>query len=616
MAAPVYATDLTLIDAAENSANYSALGGGAAGLNNETDYFIENTQCVSKNGFTASTRGIMMTTGTRTVAAGDAIFVWGKQNNRNLMDTIAAGGMEMVIGNSTSAYDHFRVDGSDSPGSALAGWRNYAVDPTQTPSTTTGGGAAGTNYVGFLWKILGSGSLKGAPNAIDVQRHGRELQCTNGDVGNGYATFDGAALFGSNTARRWGILYPVAGGYQFHGCFVMGTVATAVDFRDSDRVINVLDDPFLPAGFNEFEIRNASSNVEWTNIIINHLGTNSPAVLTLNVGTFTGSLCQFTGFSTTTFASTGACTFSTWTNCDRINLNEADISGSSILNSNVVADEGAIFDNRTTTGATNISELDDCTIEQGTNAHHAIRFGANVDDDLTLTGIAFNGFSSVADSNGATLRFDATTGSINVNLVDCEVDGNPATTSNVGVDDAAGITVTLVVDPKTTKLTITDNQGTVLENARCFLETADNGGGSGFAYQAAVTTLTQASGTATLTSTSPHGLATNDYVVIRGANNEGYNRQAQITVTGASTFTYTVPTAEPSPAGGTPVFSYAPISGLTNASGIIQSSKAWPASQGLTGWARKSSANVKQSEINITDASGGTDLQVALQPDT
>jgi hypothetical protein len=473
MAVPTYATDLTLIDDADAVGNYSALGGGQAGLSDETDYFIETPQCVSKAGFTASTRGFITNTGTHTVAAGDAIFVWGKQNNRNLMDTVAAGGMQFVVGDSTSVYDHFYVDGNDSDGSALAGWRTYAVDPTQTPSTSTGTPTT-TNRVGFLWKILGSGSLKGNPNGMDVSRHGRELTIINGEAAN-YGTFLGAATFDSDPSRAWGILTPVAGGYQFHGAFVMGTVATAVDFRDSDRVINVLDDPFLPTGFNEFEIRNASSNVEWTNIIIGHLGNAVPSVLTLNVGTFTGELNQFTGFSTTTFASTGSCILSTWTNCDRINLNQADIAGSSILTSTVAVDEGAVFDDRTTTASTLISELDNCTFSKGTNAHHAIRFGTGVDDDITLTGIAFNGFGATEDANDSHIRFDATAGALTLNLIGCTVDGVAATPANFSVDDAAGITVTPVFDTIPLKVTVTDSAtGLALADARVHLHEDGN----------------------------------------------------------------------------------------------------------------------------------------------
>lgn len=456
MAVATYATDLALIGDAEDVTNYghvNIVGSGGAGLSDETDYFIENTQCISKAGFVTATKGIMQDVGgTITVASGDAVFVWAKQNNRNLMDTIAAGGMQVLIGDGLSDFDQFYVDGDDSEGSDLAGWRNYAVDPTQTPSATVGTPTT-TDYAGAAWKILGSGTLKGNPNGLDVTRHGRELQIIDGQAA-AYGTFLAASV--DDSASAWGLLTPTLEGFLFHGAFVMGTTATAVDFRDSDRVINVLDDLFLPAGFNEFEIRNASSNVEWTNIIINHLGTNTPSLLTLNVGTFTGLLCQFGGFDTTTFASTGECLDSTWTSCARINLNEADISGSSILTSSVAADEGAVFDDRTTTAATNISELDNTIFSQGTAAHHAIRFGANVDDNIVLTGIAFNGFAAIEDDNGCALRFDATTGSLNCSLVGCTVDGVPATALNLFKDDAAGVAVTLVFDVITLEVTVLD----------------------------------------------------------------------------------------------------------------------------------------------------------------
>lgn len=451
MAAATYATDLTLIDDAEAVGNYSALGGGASALSDETDYFVENTQCVSKAGFTATTKGFILNTGTRTVASGDAVFVWSKQNNRNLIDTIANGGIQVVIGDSTSAYDQFYVDGSDAVGGSLAGWKSYAVDPTQTPSATTGSPTT-TDRVGMLWKTLGSGSLKGNPNALDVSRHGRELTVIDGDLGNGYATFEGAASFDSATARAWGLLTPIQGGYAQHGAFVMGTVATAVDFRDSFRSISVLDDLFVPAGFNEFEIRNASSNVEWNNISINQLletGNTTPSapfILTLNVGTFAGDGCIFTGAATSVFSSTGSCTNSQWIQCGQVTGGNADLSGSKLIESTVAADEGALYWNETISTPTVISDLNNMVFTKGTNAHHAIRFGANVTDDITLEGIEFTGFSSTGDANDSTLRFDATTGSLTVTLVNCTVDGAAATSSNIGVDDAAGITVTISTD--------------------------------------------------------------------------------------------------------------------------------------------------------------------------
>ncbi len=67
----------------------------------------------------------------------------------------------------------------------------------------------------------------------------------------------------------------------------------------------------------------------------------------------------------------------------------------------------------------------------------------------------------------------------------------------------------------------------------------------------AVTSLTQAAGTATMTTTTAHGRATGDWVTVVGASPDGYNGLVKITVTGASTFTYTVSGALGSPATGT-----------------------------------------------------------------
>ena len=53
-----------------------------------------------------------------------------------------------------------------------------------------------------------------------------------------------------------------------------------------------------------------------------------------------------------------------------------------------------------------------------------------------------------------------------------------------------------------------------------------------------ITSITFVSSTATLTTNSPHGLSTNDYVTVTGASPTQYNGTYSITVTGANTFTY------------------------------------------------------------------------------
>jgi hypothetical protein len=259
-------------------------------------------------------------------------------------------------------------------------------------------------------------------------------------------------------------------------------------------------------------------------------------------------------------------------------------------------------------------ELDDCTFAKTSGtAHHAIEFGTAIADaaDFTLRGCAFGtDFSATEDgtTGDETFHFLDTTGTITLNLVGC--------TGNFGYR-SEGVVVSIVADPATTKVTVQDADGTLIENARVFLETADNGGGSGLPYEAATSSLTQAAGVATLTASAVHGLVTNDKVVVRGAAEEPYNSVVTITVTSTTVFTYAIDSGATTPAGGTPIFSYVPIHGLSSALGVIQSSRVWPASQGLQGYARKSSSSpyFKQTAISITDAAGGTDLLVTLQSD-
>jgi hypothetical protein len=334
--------------------------------------------------------------------------------------------------------------------------------------------------------------------------------------------------------------------------------------------------------------------------------------------------CLFDGLASFSAPQAGTSDFvtdCTFVNCGLVTGNECDFDGTSFITPTVAADSAAISWNETISSTHGISELDNTSFEMGTNNHHAISFPTTVSNgaSITLTGIDFDGFDAdgTGDSDNSILEFLATTGTITVALVDCRVDGSNASSSNFTVDTRAGCTVNVTFDPKTTKVTCEDEAGSMIENARVFLETADNGGGSGLPYQAGVSTLTQASGTATLTASGNHGLATNDYVVVRGASIQGYNKTAQITVTGATTFTYSVDSGLGSPAGGTPVFSYCPLSGLTDTMGVIQSSKTWPASQSLTGWARKSTSSPlkRQSIISVADASNGTDLLVLMISD-
>lgn len=77
--------------------------------------------------------------------------------------------------------------------------------------------------------------------------------------------------------------------------------------------------------------------------------------------------------------------------------------------------------------------------------------------------------------------------------------------------------------------------------------------GGGYGDTVAVTSITRSGGTATATTTTAHGLATGEITQISGCTQTEYNKFATITVTGATTFTYSVSGSPASPATGSPL---------------------------------------------------------------
>lgn len=72
-----------------------------------------------------------------------------------------------------------------------------------------------------------------------------------------------------------------------------------------------------------------------------------------------------------------------------------------------------------------------------------------------------------------------------------------------------------------------------------------------FNPQRAITSVTSSGTTATVTATLPHSFLNGEEILITGANEAGYNGIKTITLTGASSFTYTVSAGLSTPATGT-----------------------------------------------------------------
>jgi len=618
MAAPSYTEDLTDIDLAETTGPYEAVGGGGAGLSADPDFAIQVTNSITKQVSNAR-KGILFDNGTGiSIPAGDHIYVWIYCTTPGLLDTLAVGGLCVSIGNATNARNEFHVVGAAEY--AQGGWPNVPINYVTTSSgshpyrTLVGSPSGNPQFFGVIADT--TDTVKAVNTSVDVMRYGTGAYITAGEVADP-ATFEGFATQNDNTSNRWGILTAIDGGFSLQGRFVVGQnnsqTPTLAYFEDANTLVVLADTFHSTTDFTQIIVDHASTTFNMTGVSVLALGTNNPGRLVYNNASTTSALtsCNFTGIGISTLRAGVTASGCVWTDSEKVTANEADVNGSSFLTSAAAAGDAALQWDETLTAAKTLAKLDNTSFSQGTAAHHAITFGTGVDENITLTGCDFTGFASGDDVDGSVFEFLATSGSLNLNLVGCTTD------DTFSVDDSAGITVTVVIDPVATKVTVQDSGDAPLQNARVFLETGDDGT-TGFPYQDAVTSLTQSAGVATLTSTGLHGLDTGDKVVVRGAQPDDYNKVAAITVTTTSIFTYAVDSGIAATATGTPVYSYVAVHGLTDINGEITASKTWPAPQSLTGWARLTNATspfYAQAPIAIPDASGGTDLLTTLPDD-
>lgn len=377
-----------------------------------------------------------------------------------------------------------------------------------------------------------------------------------------------------------------------------GSIDGIADFRDSNTTIFVQDTRKVYATFNKIEIRNASTNVAWTGInFVNPAPSTNASDGDLEVvdnATVVLTACNFTDMATFIFLGNSDAISCQFLRCGRITSGGGLFTDTSILSSTVAADEGALFYD---INADPDGELDGMTFSMGTNSHHAIRFGTSVPATMTLRNCTFTGFSASDDVNGSVFRFDDTSGAITLNLVDCTTD------SAFSVDDAAGVTVTINIDPVTTLINIKDPDGNNLQDVQVYLQAADATGN--LPFQKSITSITRSGTTATVTFGTAHGLKTNEYIKLYGITNA--NRQVdlsgafQVTFSSTTVLTYQTTDSGDTTYTGTLTGTGATIYGSTDASGNISSSRTYTLDQPLTGYARKATTAPFYKPVELID---------------
>lgn len=622
----------------------------ASAANNIGEYYEGSNSLSSQFGETIRemyTTEDSVNTGTFNIDLSDSTFYWLVKDN--LVETFANGGMGLILGDGTDRIGYY-AGGNDATGCPLNTFYNgYKLDISvvvATPGTdwvAQAGSEANLAQSAVTQIGLQSIHLDKARGPTDnifydafryIANDSYALTINGGTVGTPETMADVA---GDDVTNGWGLIgNPIGVLYYFNGPTEWGTPSGT-----ADTYFSASGEQWIWLGDNAGGKALGAGHLPMR-IIGNGTGTNSFVMSnTAVVNSGTGATvdfsntdmdtveidgCTFDGTDTISAPSSGGtsrfmtnCTFS---ECNTVTSNDADMSGNSYVSSIAAVDGAALSYTRTISSTYNATDLEGSAFLMGANNHHAISFSTATSNgaDITLTNMDFDGFDAdgTGDSDNSILEFLVTTGTITVNLINCRVDGVAASSSNFTVDTRAGCTVNVNFDPKTVLINVKNAAGTNIQNARVFLETNETVGG-GEVFEGAITSITQTGGTATVTTTATHGLETGDLMVIRGAQPDGYNKVATATVTGGSTFTYPVDSGLSSPATATPVVSYVAIQALTDANGNVSVSRTWGADQNFVGWARlknTTSPFYRDGDIAFTvSSSNGNTVNVVLQPD-
>jgi hypothetical protein len=251
--------------------------------------------------------------------------------------------------------------------------------------------------------------------------------------------------------------------------------------------------------------------------------------------------------------------------CGEVDIGDATFEGNTITN----ATSGVLYTGTGTRRAKNN------TYSNNTDGIHF-----DTAQTITLDGDQFSG-------NTDDIHFSGT-GTLTINLIN----GANPTTSRV----SGGGTVVINPPAVTTQITVTDNAGADLQNARVMVR-ADAGG----PRPHDVTVTITRSGTVATVSHTAHGFIVGDKFSLKGITDKTEDNKifTVATVPGANSYTYTTTNSGSTSYTGTILSTAIFIDGLTNVSGVISDTRSFTSSQPVDGFIRKASASPRFKTFNL-----------------
>lgn len=549
----------------------------------ETDIKVEGSNSIAGTGRANNEDMYYDDGGAAITAAGKVFRGWFNTVNTPYMGTLAGSNpYEMLISDGTNTVRQAML-GSDT---YEGGWV-YAfqdMDLATTANGWTGTTPTLANIDRWGWTTGHDTTAKNVDNCwTDAYRYLDGYYFTGGTSGDKVTISDVfTADMGGATPKAYGIVQRSRGIYFATGTIQIGNGATTTWFEMDGDIVQFLDtlgDLSITAGLYEISATGSGCDCVITGSVIRGPATGDPTRVyydfsdTNHALTFTNNLIVDAG--TVQFASGQTATGNTFDDCGQITHAGADMDDCTIKNYEGTAGTAALVYN---VNADPDGEMDGMTFEKGTAATHAIEFGSNTPSSVTLRNQTYTGYNASNGQNDSTF-YNNTGGALTINL-----DG---ASGNATYRNGSGASTTIASDPVTTTITVKDGVSLAnIQNARVYMMASDATGD--LPYQESVT-ITSSGTTATVAHTG-HGMASGDFALIEGADQQNYNGCYEITVTGVDAYTYTMPGSATSPATGTITSTGGYFNSLTNASGQVTDSRSITNDQPLAGVARKSSA--------------------------
>lgn len=538
-----------------------------------TDFFKEGSQCV---GFTVRGAGDndIYITGTWDLSGSKHLRWW--------MMTVALTQLNYVqlyVGDGTNTGYYNVISGSDYPG----GWYNAVVDlsravdsgtkPTMTSITTIG---LRFNHTGVAknaqntWidnviycdGLIAYGDLAGSPFGL------QEIFDADDSITNG-----------------WGIIRKIGGVYYIVGSLTLGDDAGSniCDFQETNEVL-IFEERIYGASINVastlYEIA-CVAGTGITDILFGDMsggkgisGCTIKAIDADRPFKFTATDIDIDSFGlyATVFDVHGIVDLALY-NVNYEVLGCSFVNGAAQIQPNtMIFKDNFIISNTSPDGA---------VLFESTS--HYISYNNYINNSRATEFPTAETYDVVGDQftgNTYDIHFSALTGDL---VINCGGSPKANPSSEKVLNDSSGI----VTINNTVNVTIyvKDTSDVNITDARVFLKA---GSGGDYPYQESVS-IVRSGAVATVTHGS-HGLQTDEYVTIMGANEQEYNGVYQITVIGVDTYTYVISGTPSSPATGTITSTFVILFDLTVDGEVTAVMRYISVDQPFTGRVRRSSS--------------------------